>query len=114
MMYTLSLKDDKIFQKLIAKGKWYGGTFLSLYLLPNKSESLNYIGLGIGKKVGKANKRNRIKRLIRESYKCMEKDVKKGYNMLFVWKSKASYEDANYDLIYKDVHYILKKAGLII
>ena len=112
MIKTYSIKDDKTFQKLITKGKWQGGNFISLYILPNGSDK-NYLGLGIGKKVGKAYKRNHIKRLIKESYTLIEKELKHGYNLLFVWKSKALYENADFKEIYKDVTYLLSKAGLI-
>ena len=47
------------------KGTWYGGDFLSVFILKNSQEG-NQIGLAIGKKVGKAFKRNRLKRLIKD------------------------------------------------
>lgn len=112
MIKTYSIKDDKDFQNLINKGKWYGGEFLSLYVLDNKKE-LNFIGLGVSKKVGNAVKRNYVKRIIRESYKNIEKDIKYGFNLFFVCKNKANFDDINYELIYNDIVYLLKKAGLL-
>ena len=112
MINTFSIKDSKDFQKVINKGKWLGGDYLSTYILQNNTNS-NYIGLAIGKKVGKAYKRNRIKRLIKSSYTDLEKSLKYGYNIVFVWKIKAKYEDVNYDGIYKDINKALKKAGIL-
>ena len=49
---TIMIKDETVFQRVITKGSWYGGNFLSVYVLPNNKD-INMIGLGIGKKVGK-------------------------------------------------------------
>ena len=112
MINTYSIKDDTLFQKLINKGTWYGANFICAYILPNNSDA-NNIGLGIGKKVGKAYRRNRLKRLIKAAYTNLEPDIKYGYDILFVWKSKANYDEVTYNGIYKDLNYILRKAGLI-
>lgn len=112
MIKTQSIKDDDLFQKLINKGTWYGGDFICAYILPNNTDG-NNIGLGIGKKVGKAYKRNRVKRLIRAAYTNLEKDIKYGYNIVFVWRTKAIYDDVTYLGIYFDLNNIFRKAGLM-
>ncbi len=112
MKYTFSIKDDKLFQKLINKGKWYGGNYISLYVLQN-NQNKNQIAYGIGKKVGKAYKRNYIKRCLKESYTKVENEVKLGYSLFFVCKSKTDFENVTYDEISKDVNNTLKKAGLL-
>lgn len=94
------------------KGTWFGGDFLSIFVLPN-GENTNQIGLAIGKKVGKAFKRNRVKRLIKESYTKIENDIKYGYYIVFVWKSKAEYDNVTFDAIDKDIVKVFKKAGLL-
>lgn len=75
MKKTLSLKKTKDFQKVLHKGKWFGGTLISTYILPNQM-AYNCIGLAVGKKVGKANKRNRTKRVIRAAYQGLENKLK--------------------------------------
>ena len=106
------IKDENIFQKVISKGSWYGGNFLSVYVLPNNKDC-NMIGLGIGKKVGKAVRRNYIKRLIKESYRELEEGIKFGYYIVFVWKSKAEFEDADFAKIKDDLIKTFNKAGLL-
>ena len=113
MTNTVSIKNDKLFNKLVNKGNWYGADYLILYVLPNKL-SYNQIGLGVSKKVGKAYKRNYVKRLIREAYKNCELSLKFGFDLFFVCKSKANFDGINYDLINKDISQLLLKAGLII
>ncbi len=112
MKNTISIKDEQIFQRVITKGQWYGGDFLSVYVLPSNEDN-NQIGLGIGKKVGKAYKRNKVKRWIRESYTKLENNMQFGYYIVFVWKNKALYEDADFIGIDSDLKKTLKKAGII-
>ena len=108
---TLSLKKTKEFQRVLNKGKWFGGTLISVYILPNRSLQ-NKIGLAVGKKVGKATKRNRTKRVIRAVYQSFENNLKVGYNILFVWKSKAHFEDLKYEIIQRDMKRAFDKADL--
>ena len=112
MKYTYSIKDEKLFQKLINKGNWYGGNYISLYVLSNNKDS-NQIAYGVGKKVGKAYKRNYVKRLLRESYSKLENSVKTGYSLFFVCKNKANFDNISFDEIYNDVYNTLKKAGIV-
>ena len=112
MKNTVSLKDNDLFQKVMNKGQWYGGDFLSVFVLKNGLEQ-NQIGLAIGRKVGKAYKRNKVKRYIRQAYSVIEPEILYGYNIVFVWKSKAEYDNVDYDAIYKDISKTLKKAGIL-
>ena len=112
MINTVSIKDSKDFQRVINKGKWFGGDYLSTYILQNGDKS-NYIGLAIGKKAGKAYRRNRIKRLIKAGYTELESSLKSGYSMVFVWKIKAKYEEISYEGIYNDLKKAFKKAGIL-
>ena len=113
MFKTYSIKDEKMFIKLVKKGNWYGGNYLSLYVLPNNKE-FNSLGISVSKKLGSAVKRNYIKRLVRESYKNCESNVKFGYNLVFVCKSKADFSAIDYSKIDKDISFLLKKAGILI
>ena len=112
MLNTFSIKDPKLFERIIKSGNWFGGNFLSIYILKSNN-TFNQIGLGIGKKVGKAYKRNYVKRLIREAYTKLEGNIKYGYNIVFVWKTKALVENVSLDGISRDLSRAFKKAELI-
>lgn len=54
-------------------------------------------------------KRNRIKRLIKESYRLNEDKAKIGYNIVFLIKKKTDINDITYKNIEDDIRIILKK-----
>ena len=112
MKRTISLKKTKEFQRVLNKGKWFGGTLISVYFLPNHGVQ-NFIGIAVGKKAGKATKRNRVKRVIRAVYDNLSQEIQKGYNVLFVWRSQAKFEDLKYEIVQRDLKRAFRKAGLL-
>ena len=83
MKNTIMLKKNYEFKNLFSKGKFYYGDFIYMYI-SKTSKSYNKLGIAISKKQGKAVKRNKIKRLIRENYKNFENRIEKGTNILIV------------------------------
>ena len=61
-----SLKKNTEFQAVYKKGKSYANKYLVMYVLENQSNK-NRIGISVSKKVGNSVKRNRAKRLMKES-----------------------------------------------
>lgn len=112
MKKTLSLKKTSEFQRVFNRGKWFGGDLISIYVLPNHMLQ-SRIGIAVGKKIGKANKRNRTKRVIRAAYQTLKSKMRVGYDLLFVWRSKAIFEDLNYHIILKDMEKAFGKAGIL-
>ena len=112
MKKTLSLKEPKEFQKTLKKGTWYGGNLISTYILSNNRDN-NFLGLAIGKKVGKATKRNRVKRIIRAAYLNLEENLAAGYTIVVVWRAKAKFEDLTFEIMKRDLERAFDKAGLI-
>ena len=102
MKYTKTLKLNKDFKRLYYRGKSMVCRNVVVYAMKNRSES-NRIGITCGKALGKAVTRNRLKRLIRESYRQMEPSIQKGYDFVFVVRSRAvgkTFSEINGDLMY--------------
>ncbi len=109
----LTLKKNYEFQRVFKKGSWFGGDFLSIYVAENHKNS-NYIGIAVSKKISKSSvKRNRIRRIIREVYRIHEKEFLIGLDLVMVFKSNRSFEDASFQAIEKDMMKIFTKADLI-
>lgn len=113
MKKTLALKKTTAFQTILKRGSWQSGDFLSVYKLENNKEN-NFLGVAVGKKGLNSVKRNKIKRLIREAYRENEENLKTGYSLVVLWRSKNDYSEATYANISTDLKKCLKKAGLFI
>ncbi|MBR0351540.1 MAG: ribonuclease P protein component [Clostridia bacterium] len=113
MKKTKMLKKNYEFKNVLTKGKYYTGRNVEAFIINNKF-NYNFLGLAISVKVGKATKRNMIKRLIRENYKNIESSIKNGYSIVFLWKKKADIKNANYYNIQEDMQKIFKSAKIFL
>lgn len=107
-----TLKKNYEFKNVLNNGKFYRGKYVTIYINKNKEEK-NKIGIAISKKLGKANKRNRLKRLIRESYRLQKNNLKKGYNIIFIWNKHANILNNTYKDVSEDIIKLFNKAGII-
>jgi ribonuclease P protein component len=101
------LKKAKDFDRVFKAGKRAFTNRLTLIYLPAKTVKAGY---AVGKKHGKAVKRNRIKRLLREAFRTVLPEI--GGNWFFVVIPKVS-EEYTYAGYVKDLRYALKKSGLL-
>ena len=111
MKKTKMLKKNYEFKHVLSKGKYYSGKNIEVFIKDN-NKNCNFLGLAISSKTGKAVKRNKIKRLIRENYKILEPQIKCGNSMVFLWKKKADIENASFENIKKDMNNIFEKANI--
>lgn len=78
-----SIKENKIFTNLYKQGNSVVTKQIVLYYKKNGLQ-INRVGITAGKKVGISVKRNRAKRLIRESLRLLDPKIKKGYDFVIV------------------------------
>ena len=112
MNKTITLKKNYEFKRVLTKGKYYSGKYIEIFVTKNNLKK-NFIGIAIGVKIAKAVKRNRIKRLIRENYRLLEKDLKVGYNIVFLWKKKIDISNATFYNIKIDMKNIFERIGIL-
>ncbi len=101
------LKREKDFDLVFKKGKRLFSGSLSLIYLP--SESLK-AGFAVGKKHGGSVTRNRIKRILRESFRSFMPEI--GQNFFFVFIPKISGE-YSYFTFREDMKKMLMRGGFI-
>ena len=101
------LKKEKDFDLVFKKGKKIFSKFLTLIYLP--SEELK-IGIAVGKKHGGSVKRNRIKRLLRESIRSFTPKISQNFFFVIIPKVTDEYSLENFK---RDLGYLLNKGGFI-
>lgn len=108
MKNTQSLKLNKDFRRTYRSDNFAGG-YTVVYARKNRYP-FNRLGLTVGKAAGGAVVRNRLKRLMRESYRLMETDIKTGYDFILVARNRAV--GKTQQQIQKDLDYAMKKLDL--
>ena len=113
MKKTEMLKKNYEFKNVLSKGMYYSGFCIEAFIKRNNLKNENLLGIAIGTKIGKATKRNYIKRLIRESYRNLENTISTGYSIVFLWKRKTDLKNASYKNIENDMRKIFGKAEIL-
>ena len=90
MKKTVMLKKSYEFKNLFLKENSIIGEFIHFYI-KQTDKKYNKFGIAVSKKDGKAVKRNRIKRLIRENYKNFEERIKTRYKYFNCYKQRKKY-----------------------
>ena len=106
-----TLKKNYEFKYVLSKGKYYFGKYITIYFKENKLNK-NIIGIAVNTKLGKAVKRNKAKRLIRENYRLIKDELKLGNNIVFLWNKNVDLKNANFCEIQKEMINIFQKAKL--
>jgi len=106
MIFTFPIKKNRDFLRLYKRGKFFVGKYLVLYALKNKNK-VNRLGITASKKFGNSVKRNRMRRLIKESYRSYETQLNEGFDLVFV--ARKCDELPNFLKIKKEMKYLLKK-----
>ncbi|NLT57465.1 MAG: ribonuclease P protein component [Clostridiales bacterium] len=109
-MQATPLTRNNDFRRLYARGRSVVGRHLVLYYAKNR-RGANRIGFTAGKKVGGAVQRNRAKRLMRESFRLLEPDIKTGYD--FVLVARAHLPGLNCRVVQRALSEGLTTAGLL-
>lgn len=109
MKNTISLNKNSLFRRVYSKGTSYANAYLAAYVLPNRLHS-NRLGITVSKKLGCAVVRNRIKRLVRESYRLREGNLNCGFDIVIVARKRCVGTD--YRSVSSAFTHVMKKLSL--
>lgn len=111
LKFTESLQKSFQFRYVYNRGKSFANRHLVLVVVPNHKQ-YNRLGISVSKKVGKSVVRSRVTRLIRESYRLMEDDIKPGFDIVVI--SRVMAKDAAFLEIQGSLRHLLKKHNLLL
>ena len=102
-MKNVAVKENHLYNKAYAKGKRFFGRYVRIYVLKDlkakkimlanpEKKYINRLGLSVSKKNGSAVVRNRIKRIIREGYRAIEREdiLYTGYLIVIAARNEAA------------------------
>ena len=112
-MYELSkseiIRDKKDFNRVYTKGRSVANRDIVIYIL-NDERCNGQVGFAAGKKLGCAVIRNRVKRLLRETFRLNKKNIRRDRAIILV--GRKSLITAKLDTAIKSFRNLCKRANL--
>ncbi len=105
------LKKSWEFKRVYRYGRTVVSRNIVLYYCPN-GLAYNRIGFSISKKVGKSVVRNRIRRIYREAFMVVEKQLSKGYDFILIARKPAV--DVSFHEACKELYNLCRKGQLLL
>lgn len=109
MKQTQPLRMNYEFSRVYKRGRYVSGRYVVLHYL-RRNGSGNRLGVTASRKIGGSVRRNRIKRLLRESFRQIEGQLVTGYDLILV--GRDTQDQPNLRLIHPEVQSLLQRAGL--
>lgn len=104
------IKSKNAFQIVYKTGRSVVDSMSVMYVLPNEEKNIK-IGFAVGKKMGSAVVRNRVKRMMREVFRHRRGELKDSAQIIWVARKKLVEADIyTYDRIFMR---LAKRAGLL-
>lgn len=103
------LKKNSDFKTVFSCGESVATRGFVLYRRNNQTGN-NRVGFVTSKKLGNAVTRNRVKRLMRETYRLYATNIKQGYDLVFIARQPSAGYD--YAKAATEMELILKRGGL--
>ncbi len=110
MKFTESLKKKFQFRYVYNRGRSIANRHLVMYAVKNGTQG-NKLGISVSKKVGKSVVRSRVTRLIRESYREIEPQLRCGYDLVVI--ARVTCKEASYQEVQMSLRHLFKKHQLL-
>lgn len=111
MKHTTPLRFNYEFSRVYKRGRYLTGNFVVVHFLKRKGQcGKNRLGVTVSRNVSGSVRRNRIKRLIRESYRLMEDELSTGYDLIITGRQKDV--PPTFVQLDRELGKILRRAGI--
>lgn len=112
MRKKVRLRDNADFQRLRREGKAWRHPLLVVSVLPNHRGHSRF-GFVVGRRIGKAVERNRVKRRMRESVRIRMKkgEIAAGWDVVFI--ARRPIQGASFHQVDEAIGLMLRRAGLL-
>lgn len=108
-MKVISIKENHIFRRLYAKGRSAASPHLVIYCRRN-GRGHSRLGVTVSTKLGKAVRRNKVRRRIREIYRLHQAELFPGWDLVVVARVRAAH--SGYDALDRSFLSLTSKLGL--
>ena len=108
-MKTQKINENYVFRRLYRRGKSIVSPSIVVYYHKNKNRKCNRLGITATKKIGKAHRRNRARRVVAESFRLLEPRLGAGYDFVIVARAKAA--DVKMQVVKDELERLLSKIG---
>lgn len=122
-MKEIAITENHLYHKTFQRGKRWAGRYVTVCVLKDlaakrlkkanpQKQYINRIGLSVPKREGGAIERNRVKRILREGLRAVEKEqpLRKGF--LVVISTRKGIETQKSTAIARDLRYVFKKLDM--
>jgi ribonuclease P protein component len=110
-MTLFRLKNSWEFKRVYRYGRTVVSKNIVLYYYSNGGQN-NRLGLSVSKKVGKSVIRNRIKRIYREAFMKVEKELITGYDFIIIARRPAA--DVSFNEAYRELHFLCRRGKMLL
>ncbi|WP_067727764.1 ribonuclease P protein component [Oceanobacillus damuensis] len=104
------IKKNEEFQSAFKHGKSFANRQLVIYYLKKNDQKHFRVGLSVGKKIGNAVTRNRIKRYLRQAFQELEERIRHPYDIVIIARNPT--REMSYDEVKKSLTHLLYKEKL--
>jgi len=103
------LRESTKFTEIRRKGKSSAHPLAVLITLPN-GKPVTRFGFSVSRRIGRAVKRNRVKRLLREAVRLRILDIEPGFDVVVIARNPI--RDASFTAVEEAMEHLLRHSGL--
>ena len=110
MKKKYSLKKNEDIQKILARGRFYRNREFIMYVVDNGTDK-NYVAFLVGKKLGNAPVRNKMKRKMRSAFDVYWNQLVKGKNIVII--ARPMVLDEKQEILINSFDFLLKRHKML-